>query len=1458
MRRTAATRLLIAVACLLFITGLIPTLIPAAAAQGDSPADAFPRVLLLNSYHTGFAWSDEEMRGVLAALPGEVEVVVEYMDSKRHFDETYRALYDDIFHQKYDNSSFDCIITLDNNAFDFMLAHRQEMFPGTPIVFGGLNNFDAASLEGTTDITGVIETIDVAGTVAIALALQPDTRQILVISDHSTSGLVNRASLEALAAQGEIGAELVFLDEGEGLTIDELVALVREAPPQSIVYFADFFQDREGVFIRHEDLLPMLSAASPVPIYVHNETYFYGTIGGRVVSGYHHGLAIGERVLRILAGEAAGSIPIEPGPTTPMFDAEQLARWGIPLSGLPADSLVLNAPSSINEQPAGLIAGLAVFVIGLSALVLYLLANIDRRRRVEQTLRQSEARYRQLVELAPVPILVHADERVVFVNPAALHTLGGVSPEDLVGRSIWDIVHPDDRAAIQPRVKATYQSRNSQPGRLEVRFIRHDGRTITVETVAASTEFWGRPAALVMFVDVTERQQATLAQQQHAEHLQILLDVDRAILAMQSSEETVQVTLRRIRDVVPCLGAGIVRIDVEAGEAVLAAMDITGDTGLAIGTRFPVQTFVPEMFELLDQGDYYLIEDLFVFRDLLPITEALGTKDIRTALILPLIFQQELLGLLALGAADASAFNQEQIQIAREVADKLAIATQQARLLEAEQEQRILAEALRDTAAALNSTLGLDRVLSGILDYLGRVVPHSAATIMLNEAGTARIVGRRGYAERGLEKALLSMRYPIAETPNLQTMFTNKTILILQNVQDYPGWVVSASSRWIRAYLGSPIILEEEVLGFLNLDSEIPGFFTPDHAERLQIFASQAAVAIRNAQLYEAEQKRRHVAETLRRATAVLNTTLELDRVLDLILYQLRDVIAFDTASILRLERDGQLVILANYGFPEPEKVNGLRFPVVPKFPNMRVVREKTPLALDDVKVSYPHFHEEATTWESGNIRSWLGVPLLIKEALIGMITLDRASVAPYTEEDIELATAFANQAAIAIENASLHQSTRERATRLELVARVGRRTTAILDLDELLREAVHLISDAFGYFFTNILLVEGSDLVLRAATLPDLQDQLGKVRLRVGEEGITGWVAASGQPVIVPDVRLDPRYMANSPTEAATRSELAVPIRQRDDILGVLNVESDQVNDFSEADVSMIQTIADQLAVAINNAQLYTQVQRHAAELEERVNERTAELHAANQRLQGLSQIKDEFVSNVSHELRTPISNLKLYHKLLDLKPERSETYLITLQRETRRLEDLIEGLLMLSRLDQERVQLTLAPVDLNALAQAYVTDRAPLADSRELKLSFQPTPDLPPARADEKLIGQVLSVLLTNAFNYTPGGGAVIVSTLVADAAADGTPKQVGLSVVDNGLGIPQEEHSRMFERFFRGKAGRDSNISGTGLGLAIAREIVDRHGGRIEVESSGVPGSGAAFTVWLPAISPEKRAA
>ncbi len=232
------------------------------------------------------------------------------------------------------------------------------------------------------------------------------------------------------------------------------------------------------------------------------------------------------------------------------------------------------------------------------------------------------------------------------------------------------------------------------------------------------------------------------------------------------------------------------------------------------------------------------------------------------------------------------------------------------------------------------------------------------------------------------------------------------------------------------------------------------------------------------------------------------------------------------------------------------------------------------------------------------------------------------------------------------------------------------------------------------------------------------------------------------------------------------------------------------------------------------------------------------------------VQRMKDAFVSNVSHELRTPITNFICNLDLIRMNPAKQNIYLKRLDMEVVQLKNIIEDLLRLSRLDQGGVQVARTPIDLNVLCKDFSSLRTPLADQKNLSLTLLPSGDLPRAFGDYGLVTQVLSILLTNAINYTPVGGKIVIRTHPRDEEHG---ERVGFSVQDNGPGITQADQGRIFERFYRGEVGLESGVPGTGLGLPIASEIIRRHDGLLELESSGILGEGTTFSVWLPIYRP-----
>lgn len=343
-------------------------------------------------------------------------------------------------------------------------------------------------------------------------------------------------------------------------------------------------------------------------------------------------------------------------------------------------------------------------------------------------------------------------------------------------------------------------------------------------------------------------------------------------------------------------------------------------------------------------------------------------------------------------------------------------------------------------------------------------------------------------------------------------------------------------------------------------------------------------------------EQMRNVVDALHKTVLITRSGQELQTVLDVILDQLARVVDYDSASIM-LMSNGQAQVIAGRGLPPELDAAELTLP--PNDKKIDRIREtRQPMIIDDVRLDPLWLDVPGAEY----IRSWIGAPLLAQEKMIGVLNVDKSEPGYFQPEDAQLVIAFANQAAVVIENARLLAKERQRAAQFGLLSNVGQQVLSILEPDALLEYAMQSIQQQFGYYQADVFLTDpsGEYLVFRAGSHPERTELWleQNIRFRIAEEGIVGHVAATGQAYIAPDVRQDPYYIPNE-ILTETRSELAVPIRAEGRVIGVLNLNSDQINAFDETDVDVTQSLADQLALGLENARLYEAARQRVAELE-------------------------------------------------------------------------------------------------------------------------------------------------------------------------------------------------------------------------------------------------------------------
>jgi diguanylate cyclase (GGDEF)-like protein len=341
--------------------------------------------------------------------------------------------------------------------------------------------------------------------------------------------------------------------------------------------------------------------------------------------------------------------------------------------------------------------------------------------------------------------------------------------------------------------------------------------------------------------------------------------------------------------------------------------------------------------------------------------------------------------------------------------------TEHKRAEDAENRERELAEALYETGKILNSSLDLETVLDRLLEAIARVVPYDSGCVMLVHNGSASVVRMRGYEQYGVTSDLVTqIPFDIQTTAAFREMGASHRPMLVSDTREYSEWVVFPSSRHVLSWVGAPMVNRGQVIGFLSLDKIQAGFYQPEHAQNLDIFAAQAVLAIQNAQLFESA--RQHAKENLmlKDAAAAVTSALELEQVLESILSQLERVVHYDSATIFLTEGD-YLRIVAVRGFPDPSRVIGTIFSINDVLV-LEADRNQAPIMIEDASTD-PRFNGWCGTRYT---RGWLGLPLFVRGEMIGFLTLDSRQPHAYREAETNLAWAFAHQASIAIDNARL------------------------------------------------------------------------------------------------------------------------------------------------------------------------------------------------------------------------------------------------------------------------------------------------------------------------------------------------------------------------------------------------------------------------------------------------------
>jgi signal transduction histidine kinase/HAMP domain-containing protein len=586
------------------------------------------------------------------------------------------------------------------------------------------------------------------------------------------------------------------------------------------------------------------------------------------------------------------------------------------------------------------------------------------------------------------------------------------------------------------------------------------------------------------------------------------------------------------------------------------------------------------------------------------------------------------------------------------------------------------------------------------------------------------------------------------------------------------------------------------------------------------------------------EERTRELSESLEQQTAmaeilrvISSSPADIQPVLDAVVASAARLLEVDNVQLF-LVRGETLELAAAHGAFRAIHPR----PIMPTYVIGRVILERRAIHVHDLELELDAFPDAPR----GQVRTVFGVPLLREGIAIGAIQVLRGDVRPLSDKQMELLKTFADQAVIAIENVRLFQElqmrTRELARsvdELKALGEVGRTVSSTLDLETVLSTIVSQASQLSGtdggaiYEYDE----ETEEFHLRATQDLDIAfvELLRGTRIRKGE-GAVGRMAVTFEPTQIADIEHDATYQSrlrDASLREGYHALLAVPLLREDHIIGGLIVNRRAPGEFSPDVIELLRTFAAQSALAIQNAQLFQELEEKSRQLE------IADRH------------KSEFLASMSHELRTPLNAVIGFSEVLldrmfgELNPKQDE-YLQDILTSGRHLLSLINDILDLAKIEAGRMELEVTDFHLPQAIDNAITLIRERAARRAITLGVEVDPRLGEIKGDERKVKQVLLNLLSNAIKFTPEGGRVGVQAAFADGFAE-------ISVIDTGVGIAPEDHEAMFEEFRQVGSDYAKKHEGTGLGLTLSRRFVELHGGKIWVKSQ--LGQGATFTFTLP---------
>jgi len=818
----------------------------------------------------------------------------------------------------------------------------------------------------------------------------------------------------------------------------------------------------------------------------------------------------------------------------------------------------------------------------------------------------------------------------------------------------------------------------------------------------------------------------------------------------------------------------------------------------------------------------------------------------RTYISVPMLKDDRVVGGITIYRPEVRPFTENQIDLVSTFANQAVIAIENVRLFKELQARNAeITEALEQQTATAeilkvisSSPTDLQPVFEAILEKAIRLCDAHMGHLQLYDGEKFQTVAQQGataeYAKFHRERG------PFRPPPGsgLARMIAERQPIQIADRRDSaeyrdgnPSVVALVELGGARTFIAVPMLKEGRVVGGISIYRPEVRPFTQKQIDLVSTFASQAVIAIENVRLFneinEALQRQTSIAEILR---VISSTPTDVMPVLEAVTHRAAQLCDSPDARLYLVEGDA-LRYVVGFGTLDGARPN---MPLTRGNVIGRAIFDRTVMHVEDLAAAFDEFPEARVPQQQFGHRTTLAVPLVRENRAFGAILMRRKEVRPFSEKQVDLVKTFADQAVIAIHNVRLfkeiNEALEQQTATSEVLKVISRSTFDLGPVLETLVENARKLCNADRATISRADK-DGNYMPVVERALEPSAEYLAYMQrhpIRPDRGSAVGRAVLERRPVHIPDVLADPEYSRRDLADLGSfRTVLAVPMLREGEPIGVFVLtHTKEVKPFTEKQVEVVTTFADQAVIAIENVRLFQEIQDKSRQLE------VASRH------------KSQFLANMSHELRTPLNAILGYTELVldgiygDVSAKVRDV-MGRVDKSGRHLLGLINDVLDLSKIEAGQLTLALADYSLADVVQTVFTAVESLAAEKKLPLKVALASDLPRGRGDDRRLTQVLLNLVGNAIKFTEAG-EVRLEARCADGA-------FVVSVADTGPGISEADQQRIFEEFQQVDDSATRKKGGTGLGLSIARRIIELHGGRIQVES--VPGRGSTFTVTLP---------